>query len=142
MRGKVRDMEAFGWMLDDYEDASRGKVKMKFWRSADIPGREKLRKIEYALSRMPGEASILNLKTLIGFLVCLLISSLAWSLLHNIYFVLYTFGISVLFLAWFLDNDGKRLLRRRHMLLERARSLTSARESTERSVEKRLDERK
>ncbi len=135
MRRKVREMEAFGWALDDYEEAPKKMVTMRFWRPMDIHNREKVRKLEFAFSRLAGEESILNLKTIIGLLLSLFIASLVWSLTTSFYFVLYAFGIGVLVLAWLLDNDAKRFSRRRDMLLERARWLTSVVESTERSVE-------
>ncbi len=140
MRRKVREMEAFGWALDDYEEAPKKMVTMRFWRPMDIHNREKVRKLEFAFSRLPGEESILNLKTTIGLLLCLFIASLVWSLTSSFYFVLYAFGIGVLVLAWLLDNDAKRFSRRRDMLLEHARLLTSVVESTERSVEKVQDD--
>ena len=140
MRRKVREMEAFGWVLDDHEEAPRKMVTMRFWRPMDIHNREKVRKLEFAFSRLPGEESILNLKTVIGLLLCIFVASLVWSLTGSFYFVLYAFAISVLVLAWLLDNDGKRLSRRRDMLLEHARLLTSVVESTEHSVEKVQDD--
>lgn len=140
MRRKVREMEAFGWVLDDHEEAPKKMVTMRFWRPMDIHNREKVRKLEFAFSRLSGEESILNLKTVIGFLLCIFIASLVWSLTGSVYFTLCGFGISVLVLAWLLDNDGKRFSRRRDMLLEHARLLTSVVESTERSIEKVQDD--
>ena len=77
MRRKVREMEAFGWALDDYEETGKNMVRMKFLRPMDISNRDKLRKLEYAFSRLPGERSVLNLKSLIGTLICVFAASLA-----------------------------------------------------------------
>lgn len=142
MRGKVREMEAFGWALDDYEETGKNMVSMKFLRPMDISNRDKLRKLEYAFSRLPGERTVLNLKTIIGTLICVFVASLAWTALHNLYIALYVLAACFIILAWYLNEDEKKLARRRAILLERATWLTAGGEDGDRAPGKELQDTK
>jgi hypothetical protein len=142
MRGKVREMEAFGWALDDYEETGKNMVRMKFLRPMDISSRDKLRKLEYAFSRLPGERSVLNLKTLIGTLICVFIASISWTALHSLYIALYILAACFIILAWYLNEDEKKLARRRAILLERATWLTTGGEEGDRAPGKELQDTK
>ena len=142
MRGTVREMEAFGWALDDYEETGKNVVRMKFLRPMDISNRDKLRKLEYAFSRLPGEKSVLNLKTIIGTLICAFIASIAWTVSHNPYIALYVLAACFIILAWYLDKDEKKLARRRAILLERAALLTAGGQEGDQVQGKELQEKK
>lgn len=130
LRRKVREMEAFGWVLDETEDLPGKWVRMKFWRPTDLPDINKLRKLEYDLSRLPGENSAFNLKFIAGLLVCVLLGTGAATSanepLISLVIGIVVFEVLLLILVAVMNPEYKRLSRRRDRILHRARMFIEA----------------
>jgi hypothetical protein len=126
MRRKVREMEAFGWVLDDYEEVSDRMVRMKFWRPLDLANMEKLRELEYALSRLPREESVFGLKALLGVLVCMLIGTVVGLSVNIWWFGMEIFLLLILVVAAWLDQESRKLWRRRDIIIDRAKRLSAS----------------
>ncbi len=125
MRARVRMMEAFGWILDDYEDSRGNKVVMKFYRPFERPNREKIRELEFAFSRVSHEESVQGIKVFIVVIVCLFLASLAWLYLRDLRITWSILLFSVTGSAALLSGDSIRLARKREAILREARYFTS-----------------
>ncbi len=127
LRRTVREMEAFGWVLDETEDLPKKLIRLKLWRSLDLPNLNKLRKLEFDLARIPGEYHALNLKFIGGILICALIATgLSTTAIGSVMFaVIWVVGFEIIFLAlaYLVTPEYKRLANRRDRILYRARTL-------------------
>jgi hypothetical protein len=125
MRLKVREMEAFGWILDDYDEMTGNMVRMKFWRPFERPNRDKIRELEFAMSRVSQEESIHSIKLFIAIIVCIFLTSLAWMYVRD--FLLTVDALIIcMTLATVIISGGKlRIKRRREVILREARHFSS-----------------
>ena len=125
LRRKVREMEAFGWVLGDTEDLQGKMVKLDFWRSLNIPNLNKLRKLEFDLSRLPKENSAFNLKFIVGVIICILLATITGTGFDDpliaVIIGVAVFEIFFLLLVAVMNPEYKRLSKRRDRILHRAK---------------------
>ena len=143
MRRKVREMEAFGWILDETEDMKGKMVKLNFRRSLNMPNINKLRKLEYDLSRLPKENSAFNLKFIAGVVVCTLIATVSATgskePLIAVIIGVVVFEILFLLLIAIMNPEYKKLSKRRDRILYRAGMLSELRAESGSAISKQED---
>ena len=143
MRRKVREMEAFGWILDETEDLKGKMVKLNFLRSLNIPNINKLRKLEYDLSRLPKENSAFNLKFIAGIVICILIATVSATgskdPLISVIIGVIVFEILFLLLIGIMNPEYKKLSKKRDRILHRASMLLDLRAESVGAISKQED---
>ena len=121
LRERVREMEAFGWVLGETYNMPGGKVKLDLWRKPDLPNINKLIKLEYDLSRLPRESVAFTLK----WATSVFIGLAALIVLTTVYI---EFLCVIVFLPWplfwffelFIVPEYRTLSQRRERIVHRA----------------------
>jgi hypothetical protein len=127
LRAKVREMEAFGWVLDDYEDAPGRMVNMRFWRPSERPNRDSIKRLELAFSRISREESVFSVKIYIAGIFCLIVASIVGLISRDVYYTFLALLICFTISAAFLGGNENRIKRKRDVIIREARSLTEDR---------------
>ena len=123
-------MEAFGWVLGETQDMPDKKVRLDLWRPLDLPNINKLRKLEYELSRLPREAMAFTIKWAISlFLIIALLTIIIGVDTDFLCIVILMPYILFWIFALFIVPETRRLAERRERILHRARMLVEGGDS-------------
>jgi len=123
LRLKVREMEAFGWVLGETYDVPGKKVKLDLWRPSDLPNINKLRKLEYELSRLPRENLAFDIKIAAWFFVCELVVFVIAAAFNSLIVAMVLTQVLFIIFLILLEPESKKLGQRRDRILHRAEML-------------------